>query len=117
MSNETLIDYLRQLGWNIEVIQGNDRLNYLVIKNFSIPLGTLTGKMCDIAIQQNNAVPFVLASAIHTRPHLVPMDMNSKLRTQKSPIGLEWQYWSRVLNKPLTPQNIVTHIATIFSEV
>lgn len=117
MSNDILINYLRQLGWYVEVIQGNDNQSYIVIRNYVIKVGSLAERICDVAIQQSTAIPFVLPSAIHTKPHLVPMDMMGKLKTQTSGIDGEWQYWSRVLRKEHTPQNIVTHIATIFSEV
>jgi len=36
--------------------------------------------------------------------------------TQGSGIGPEWHYWSRTVREH-TPKGIVTHIATIFSEV
>jgi hypothetical protein len=114
MSNESLIEYFKSLGWHIEVILGSDRLYYTVIRDYHINVGSLVDRICDVAIQQNNTIPFVLSSAIHTRPHLVPMNMQNALRTQNSGIGAEWQYWSRILTKEPTPQNIVAHIATIF---
>lgn len=117
MSSESLIEYFKSLNWHVEEILGSDGLYYTVIKDYHIYVGSLAGKSCDVAIQKNNTIPFVLSSAIHTKPHLVPMNMESALRTQSSGIGAEWQYWSRALNKEQTPQNIVAHIATIFSEV
>jgi len=59
----------------------------------------------------------IVAAAIHTRPALVPMDMNGPLRTQASPLGWDWQYWSRRFDRAPTPQRLWAHILTILGEV
>jgi hypothetical protein len=79
-------------------------------------VGSLAGRICDVAIERVSAVPYVAPAAIHTRPALVPMDMNT-LRTMQSALGPDWQYWSRLVRGQPTPQRMVAHIATIFSEV
>lgn len=100
------------------MIQGLDNHQYVVIKDYVIQLGGLKDKQCDVAFMDAIATPYVFPSVIHTKPHLLPMDMNNvKIKTQKSPIGSDWQYWSRRLDHPHTPKNIVTHIATIFRDV
>lgn len=115
MSNDILIDYLTSLGWVGEKIKGLDNQEYIIIRNYQIKVGNLAGKICDIAIQCMNATPYVPPSAIHTNPALIRM---GTYNTQASGIGGDWQYWSRVLRRqPLKPQDFVTHIATIFSEV
>lgn len=116
MTNEDLEKYLLGLGWRVENIIGSDGQQYIVIRGYVIPAGELKGHTCDIALLRSPSVPYVPQSAIHTRPALVPMDMN-KYRTQQSGVGAEWQYWSRVVRGTPTPQSIVAHIATIFSEV
>lgn len=116
MTNEDLEKYLQDLGWNIENVRGGDGQPYIVIRDYVVPAGVLQGRTCDVAILRSSSVPYVPQSAIHTRPALVPMDMN-KYRTQPSGVGPEWQYWSRVLRGVPTPQSIVAHIATVFSEV
>lgn len=83
--------------------------------DYEIKSGSLVEKKCDVAIEWTVAIPYVFPAAIHTRPHLLPMDMNNqKIKTQNSGVGSEWQYWSRRLDRQPTPKNIVTHIATIF---
>ena len=100
------------------MIQGSDGHQYIVIRNYAIQLGGLKDKQCDVAFMHAVASPYVFPSAIHTKPHLLPMDMNNvKIKTQKSSIGSDWQYWSRRLDHQPTPKNIVTHIATIFRDV
>ena len=116
MTNEALEAYFQALGWNIDrQVVGSQ--TFIVIRYYMISTGSLAGRSCDVAIERTTTVPYVAPAAIHTRPALVPMDMNSSLRTQASALGADWQYWSRVVRGQPTPQKIVAHIATIFSEV
>jgi len=117
MTHQNLSDYLTGLGWEVDHITGKDRNTYLVIHDYEIPAGRLKGTKADIGILQAMGMPYTAPAAIHTKPHLVPMDMQSSLRTQLSGIGDEWQYWSRVLRGVPNPKAFVVHIATIFSEV
>jgi hypothetical protein len=116
VTNEDLEAHLRDIGHAVEQLTGNDGAPYIVIRDYHIMRGSLAGRTCDVAIQRSSSVPFVAPPAIHTRPPLVAMDMTNPLRTQQSPIGPDWQYWSRVLRSQPTPAAIVAHIATIFSE-
>ena len=59
------------------------------------------------------AKPYVLPSSIHTRPALLKM---GEYNTQQSPIGPEWQYWSRRLDKPPSPAVIWAHIISALTE-
>lgn len=119
IDHEEIISYLKSLNWSIHTIQGQqDHKQYAWIRDYEIQLGGLQNKKCDIAFEHVTNIPYVFPSAIHTRPHLLPMSTQDRtIATQKSPIGPEWQYWSRRLDKPHTPKNIVTHIATIFRDV
>jgi len=116
MTNEELEVYLRGLGWQIELLVGNDGMSYIVVRDYPIASGSLAGRVCDVAIQRTPAVPYIMPPVIHTRPALVAMDMVT-FHTQASSIGPEWQYWSRALQGQATPHRIVTHIATTFAEV
>ncbi len=114
MTNEALEAYFQALGWNIDrQVVGSQ--TFIVIRYYMISTGSLAGRSCDVAIERTTTVPYVAPAAIHTRPALVPM--GSSLHTQTSSLGLDWQYWSRVVRGQPTPQKIVAHIATIFSEV
>lgn len=117
MTNEDLEAYLRQLGFTVAQLPGAYGTSYTVIHDYPITTGSLARRTCDVALQHSAAVPYVAPAAIHTRPALVPMDMVGRYRTQQSPLGSEWQYWSRLLRGQPTPQALVAHIATIFSEV
>lgn len=116
MTNDDLEAYFRSLGWQVETIDvpngsGN---KYIVVRNYMVPTGTKAGTIIDLAVRHTAAFPYVMPSAIHTSQALVPMGNNN---TQASPLGADWQYWSRVLRGQPTPQRIAAHIATIFSEI
>ena len=114
MTIEDLSNFLDEHGYAVEQITGADNKPYLVIRAYTIAAGSLAGRTCDIAIQCLGSVPFVMPPAIHTRPALLAM---GKANTQRSSIGPEWQYWSRVLRANPAPRIILAHLATIFSEV
>lgn len=117
MSTDELQAHMQALGWKVERFLGEDQNTYLVARDYVIPVGSLAGRRCDVAILHVTTVPYVPPAAIHTRPALVAMDMQSSLRTQQSTIGREWQYWSRVVRGQATPRGMITHIATVFNEV
>ena len=113
MTNEELEAHFRSLEWKIEYSQvGTQR--FIIVRDYVIPTGNHAGKSCDVAIERTTTVPYVPPPAIHTRPALTPL---GTLNTMQSPLGPEWQYWSRVVRVQPTPQKIVAHIATIFNEV
>lgn len=107
--------YVRGIGYEVEIIAGADNQSYSVVRNLEIPTGSLGGRQCDVAIQRNASVPYVVPQAIHTRPALVPM-APEPLKTQASGIGPEWQYWSRRFDRTPTPKGIWTHILTVLGD-
>lgn len=114
MTNEELEAYFRSLGWQVEELAAPNGARFLTVRDYVIPSGSMAGRTVDVAIERSSAVPYVVPPAVHIRPALVPM---GNYNTQQSPLGSDWQYWSRVLRGHPTPQRIVTHIATILSEV
>lgn len=107
---------MRLLGYSVEKISGNDNKEYVVIKDYIIRTGRLEHRKCNVAFESVLAVPYVFPAAIHTNPTSLLEDINVH-GTQASPIGEDWRYWSRQLDKQPTPKNIVVHIATIFRDV
>jgi len=105
--------YIERLGYPVQPIDGSDG-PYVAIRGIAITTGALAGRTCDVAIRREQAVPYIPPAAIHTRPALVPM---GTLNTSASPIGSDWQYWSRRFDRPVTPASLWTHILTILSEV
>lgn len=117
MTDNDLVAFLRGLGLTVETAQDVNGHPYTVVRQVTITAGSLAGSVCDVALARCQSVPYMVAPAIHTRPALVPMDMSGPLRTQASPLGRDWQYWSRRFDRPPTPQRVWAHILTILGEV
>ena len=116
MTSDDFVTYLSSLGLTVEVISGVDNKQYVVVRDFELPKGALSGRHCDIAIQRIETVPFMPPPSIHTRPQLVPMNSSDPLRTMSSGIGTDWQYWSRRLDHRPTPKVLWTHILTVLCD-
>ncbi len=117
MTDPDLEQYLRGLGYVVEAAQDSNGAPYVVIRGVCLPTGRLAGTICDIALARCRTIPYVVPPSIHTRPVLARMDMGGPLKTQASPLGTDWQYWSRRFDRAPTPQAVWTHILTVFNEV
>ncbi len=117
MTDDDFAAFVRGLGFTVEAAHDSNGHPYTVVRQVTLPAGSLAGRTCDIALARCQSVPYIVAPAIHTRPALVPMDMNGPLRTQASPLGPDWQYWSRRFDRPPAPQRVWAHILTILGEV
>ncbi|HEX3900135.1 MAG TPA: E2/UBC family protein [Mycobacteriales bacterium] len=117
MTDDDLVEFLRGLGLSIGSAQDPTGTPYIVVETFTIPSGSLAGRVCDIAIARSRSVPYIMPPAIHTKPALVPMNSSAPLATQGSPLGSGWQYWSRRFDRTPTPKSIWTHVLTIFDQV
>lgn len=116
MTADDFEEYLRGLGMTAEPMQGADGADYTVVRSVELPAGSLRGRVCDIAIKRETAVPYVPPPAVHTRPALVPMNTGEPLGTQPSGIGPDWQYWSRRFDRTPTPQSLWIHILTVLCD-
>lgn len=118
MTEEDLMQYLRGLGFTVEVAQDSNGVSYTVMRDVRVPnKGSLAGRVCDVALPRTNSVPYMVGASVHTQPSLVNMDTSGPLKTQASPLGTEWQYWSRRFDRTPSPQAIWTHVLTVLTEV
>jgi len=109
-----LEQHLGESGYVTEDLSAPDGSSYLVIKGVVIAGGSLAGISCDVAILRSTENPWVPQAALHVRPHLVPMGQHS---TQASPLGPDWQYWSRRFDRVPAPRNFLAHVLTVLGEV
>lgn len=116
MTAEDFEKFGRGLGYSVETITGADGKPYTVVRDVTLPNGALRGRRCDIAIEHITTTPYTPPAAIHTRPHLVPMDSSEPLKTMASGIGPEWLYWSRRFDKTPTPKGLWAHILTVLCD-
>lgn len=114
MAPDDLDAHLRSLGLTVELVNDPQGNTYTVARDVTIPTGSFAGRVCDIGLQRLPAVPYQVPAAIHIRPVLVPM---GSVGTQASNLGPDWQYWSRRLDRPPTPQVVWAHVLTILGEV
>jgi hypothetical protein len=114
MNDSDFQEYLRGLGLTVESAQDSDGVHYTVIRNVGITSGSLRGRTCDVATAYCTSQPYVVPSAVHVRPALIPM---GTLATQASRLGDDWQYWSRRFDHPPSPQRLWAHIMTVLTEV
>lgn len=117
MTDAALEEYVRGLGHTVEAAQDPNGTPYLVVRNVTITTGSLAGRSCDVALARCQTIPYMCPPAVHTRPALVPMDMAGPLRTQPSPLGADWQYWSRRFDRSPSPQRVWAHVLTVLGEV
>lgn len=117
MNDNELEQYLRDLGLTVETAKDSSGYPYIVVRYLVISCGPLAGRRCDAALARCRTIPYVVPSAIHTRPALVVMDMVGPNKTQASPLGPDWQYWSRRFDREPTPKAIWTHILTVLNQV
>lgn len=112
MTQEEFDAYLVSLGLAVETISDPQGVEYTAVRDFEIPTGPLRSMRCDVALARSTATPYVVASAIQTRPALVAMGTAT---TQASPLP-GWQYWSRRYDHVVTPQRIWAHVLTILGD-
>jgi hypothetical protein len=116
MGADELEDYLRGLGFVVERATDPNGTAYTAVRDVEITTGGLRGKRCDVALQRVETNPYVVPSAIHTRPALVAMDGNDPVKTTPSPLGADWQYWSRRFDYAATPQRVWAHVLTVLGD-
>jgi len=77
---------------------------------FAIVTLTSNGTTYEVGFKRTAGTPWVPESALHVRPHRVPM---GQLSSQVSPLGGDWQYLSRQFNRTPTPKSFVAHILSV----
>jgi len=104
--------FSEKLGLRVDYLKGNNGEN-LVVHDVAIPAGALAGKVCDIALQCTESVPFMPHPAFHTKPALVPPQQG----VQEGKITPDWQYWSRQWPKPpLSAEEVWSWILTALTQ-
>jgi hypothetical protein len=76
-----------------EIDESFSQHGVLVVKEFGVHAGRHAGKVIDVGIPCAD-FPYSAPAGIHIRPLLAPTGENN---VSASPLGDEWQYWSRRL--------------------
>lgn len=115
MGIKTLINQLNEAGYEISI------MNDFVVFRFIIPVGRFLNKKIEVALQAPQ-FPEIPPSGPHIKPHLLPISGGGGIHPtggiHASPIGSEFQYWSRPFhgwnesNKDV--YEYLAHLRTIF---
>ena len=88
---DKLAEELRKLGYTVDDF-GRQK-GVVVVRDFQINVGKHAGMVVDVGIPGTD-FPFTPPAGIHLRPQLAPNGQNN---INPSPLGSDWQYWSRRL--------------------
>src|SRR5712691_2717943 len=111
MSMDDLAKELERLGYSVNL--GFRQNGVLVIDEFRIEAGAYAGKVVDIGIPSQD-FPFTLPAGIHVHPMLAPIGQNG---ISQSPLGNDWQYWSRRLadwGGGRTARHVISYVNKVF---
>ena len=98
-----------------EVDRSHSLQGVVVVKAFCISLGSHAGKTIDVGVSGQD-FPFTPPAGIHVSPVLAPNGINN---ISQSPLGSNWQYWSRRLTDwttNRTAKHIVSYINKVFAD-
>jgi hypothetical protein len=104
--------YMQAAGYELRTVPAGSG-SYLLL-TVLVPSGSNKGRSCEVAVKRSDANPWVPESAVHVKPHLVPMGQRS---SQGSELGAEWQYLSRRFERPPTPKAFFAHLLTVIGEL
>jgi hypothetical protein len=82
---------LEEIGFAVD--ESFRQQGVMVIKDFGVFVGRHASKVIDVGISCPD-FPFSAPAGIHLKPVLAPNGANN---IQASPLGTDWQYWSRRL--------------------
>ena len=88
---QVLAEQLRELGFDVDL--GFAQHNVVVVNNYAIKAGPHSGRQVRVGIPAQD-YPFTAPAGLHFNPVLVP---NGVANVSQSPLGSDWQYWSRRL--------------------
>jgi hypothetical protein len=117
MNRQTFIEGLRALGFKVE-----ERKDNFVVFPYLIPVGKFARKEIVLGLQVNGDAPLNPPGGPHVSPRLLPQRPNQEPHPHggihESPLGPEWQYWSRPFNAwkdgERSARRYMAHILALF---
>lgn len=108
---EALAKEFERMGYSVD--RAFEQLGIVVIRGFVVGAGPHAGSKVDLGISGKD-FPFTPPSGIHVRPMLRPVGQRN---VSNSPLGAEWQYWSRQLPNwaaERTAKHIISYVNKVF---
>ncbi len=86
---EALAKEFESLGYSVD--RSFAQHGVVVITGFNVGAGPYAGNTIDVGVSGND-FPYTPPAGIHVRPMIAP---NGQRNVNNSPLGANWQYWSR----------------------
>jgi hypothetical protein len=120
MANSDFISQLQALGHPVE-----EPATDFVSIDYEIPVGKFTGKTVTMALQLHGKFPMEPPPGPHFKPHLLPVTGGGGCHPfgaiHGSPLGTDWQYWSRPFKDwnrtERTVKCYLAHIRNLFATI
>ena len=108
---QVLAEQLRQLGFDVDL--GFAQHNVVVLNSYEIRIGRHAGKRVRVGIPAQD-FPFTAPAGLHISPHLA---QNGIANVNSSPLGSDWQYWSRRLEDWKDSDRTARHVISYINKV
>jgi len=108
---QVLVEQLQQLGFDVDLSFAQH--NVVVINNYEIRVGRHSGKRVRVGIPGQD-FPFAAPAGLHFSPHLAA---NGVANVSQSPLGADWQYWSRRLQDWKESDRNARHVISYINRV
>lgn len=108
---QALAEQLRGLGFDVDLNFVQHQV--VVINDYDIKVGRHAGKRIRVGIPAND-FPFSAPAGLHISPQLAPNGSNN---INPSPLGAEWQYWSRRLQDWKESDRTARHVISYINKV
>lgn len=121
MAKSDFINQLQALQYTVQE-PAADFLSF----EYEIPVGKFTGQKVMMALQVAESFPMSPPPGPHFKPHLLPVTGGGGVHPfgaiHDSPLGAEWQYWSRPFNNEWnrtdrTVKTYLAHIRNLFATI
>jgi hypothetical protein len=114
MARKDFISQMESLGYAVSEFPPD-----FISIEYIIPVGKFYGQKVNMAFQVNDSFPMNPPPGPHFKPHLLPVTGGGGTHPfgaiHNSPLGADWQYWSRPFNKHWnsTDRTVKTYLAHI----
>ncbi len=118
------LDFINQLQALDYIVQ--EPAPGFVSFEYEIPVGKFTGQKVWMSLQVLDSFPMNAPPGPHFKPHLLPVSGGGGVHPygaiHGSPLGAEWQYWSRPFNNEWnrtdkTVKSYLAHIRNLFATI
>lgn len=118
-----LVHELQEIGFEPELVNGDDNNRYAVIRNYTVDMGRFAGRVIDLGFLATPNYPQSIGSAIHVRALPQLFEKTDSIPNVRniidSGLGCEWLYWSKNFNWHQQKQNarrLMAQIAAVFKD-